>query len=597
MSKRIIFFITFSLMVCSFALANGYLEVVNKGILLLKQGRYEESLKVFESAQKLGSENSNTYYYIGEVLYRLGNTNKAIDSYKKAIEIQPSVPEYYFSLGMVYLSINNVDDALENLNKTIEIAPKTIVGKQASRLKEEITSSISGSQLVKKWVKLEEEETLRLKEAEKKEVPEGADVDMEGFPGEADGSPQREVVPKEDVRRVIKKIRFETETARKRSASVLPKYKREELQQVVEEVIEIAKEEKDVEVNKNLLLALGKAATDESIQFILKELQNIKQTFDVKIVALESLSKLESDEITNAARGVLNGMVLNREKERKDAQKQIADITKKIDGLMVKKDENSFKSLEVLDKITQLSNKLQEMSAPGDFGDGQPQQKRPSVQELGKLRRDLRAQNNEVTKLNRASARIDAEIGKLQQERLRYESLLVERDKNKDINFQSRQSVASVPPGNIGFEDFLPDEGGVYIETDEEKNEIIFAISLIKALGKMRDKEGLGVIKKGWDEYGVEQQKIYYLLSLARLSDFSGINELVLRLRSDYPTGPLQEELSLRSGIIEVLGDYLIQNPDEKLYGLIEYLSEGGGYPEIKRAASGVLSKTAQRSK
>ncbi|MCM8830544.1 MAG: hypothetical protein NC824_06070, partial [Candidatus Omnitrophica bacterium] len=129
-----------------------------------------------------------------------------------------------------------------------------------------------------------------------------------------------------------------------------------------------------------------------------------------------------------------------------------------------------------------------------------------------------------------------------------------------------------------------------YEETSEDKNEVIFALKLIRALGNMRDRQGLSVIKKGWDEYGVDSELIYYLLTLAQLGDFTGIQSLAQRLREDYPQSQLDTEIALRKSIIEVAGEYLAQKPDPKLQGLIEFLSEEGEHPEIKGAALSVLA-------
>ncbi|HNS33256.1 MAG TPA: tetratricopeptide repeat protein [bacterium] len=588
-------FVSLLLAICSFVFPEDYASTLDKGIMLLKQGRYEESLETLEEARNISPENSLTYYYTGESLYCLGKTDKAIDNYKKAIEIQPSVPEYYLSLAMLYRSINEIENAVVNLDKVLEIAPKTITGRKARKLKEEISYSTKGKELVKKWVKLEEEEAARLREAEDKAIP------QDGLPEDLQGLPVESAFIKEDIRKIIRKIRFETETEKKKASSVLVRYSQAELQQVAEDMIDIAGYEKDAEVKKNIMLALGKAATPESVQLLLGILQDSKELYDIRIVALEGLANTKTEEIIAAERNTLNIMVANREKERKDAQKNIEEITKKLESLQVKKDELSLKNFEQQEKLSQLNMKLQEISMPAEFMDVPPQsqQARISAQELTKLRRDIKALETAITKQMENMSKMDQEMAELQRQKLRYENLLVKREEKKDISFQTRQDYSSAPPPDMAFPDQPPDMYGeaVYVETDEEKNEIIFAVSLIKTLGKMRDVQSLDIIKRGWEEYGVEQQNIYYLLSLARLSDFSGIDALVARLRNDYPAGQMQEELLLRSGIIEAVGDYLLQTPNDRLSGLIEYLSEEGGYPEIRKAASVVLAKIGQRSK
>ena len=590
MNKGIRFLFFSLILTCSFLFSNDDVGLLNKGILLLKQGQYEESLKVFQEVQKIDTNNAVTYYYIGEALYCMGKTEQAINNYKRAIEIQPSVPEYYFALAMVYLSINNNDHALENLNKTLEIAPNTITGKKAKKLKEEITSSIQGKEIVKKWIKSEEEEAARLKESEvKTQVAEGQTNEM----GEL---VPKEVVKKEDIRKVIRKIKFETETERKKASATLQWYTQAELQQVVIEMIDIATQEKDIDVKKNLMFAIGKASVPESVEFLLKILQDNKETFDIRIVSLESLSGIITNDVVVAARNTLSGIVTNREQERKDAQKKIEEITKKLENLQAKKDEIQIKNVEQQEKLNQLNMKLAQASTPAEHMD--IQQPRISPQELTKIRKDINAINAILTKQTNEMRKMEEEAAELEKQKMRYESLLAKRAEDKKISFQPRPSASGLPP-EMGPSDMPPEMSGepLYVETDEEKNEIFFAISLIKFLGKLRDKESLAIIKRAWTEYGVEQQQIYYFLSIARLSDFSGIDMLIARLRKDYPTDGIKEEVSLRTEIIDVIGDYLLQTPDEKLQGLIEYLSEEGGYPEIRKAAAGVLAKITQRSK
>ena len=594
--KKKIMALSFFLTACFPLFAAEYTDVLNKGILLLRQARYEESLKVFEEARKISPDNSVAYYYLGESLYRMGNTDRAIDNYNKAIEIEPAVPEYHFSLALVHLSLNNPEKAMEQLDKALELAPDTITGKQAARLKQDIIDSKEGKQLVAKWIKLEEEAAAaKLKEAEPETSPEGE------FPDELNGELMQEERKKEDITKLIRKVRFGTETVKKRSASVLYRYSREDLEKIAGDMLELVEKEKDVQVKKDLVRGIGKAATPESVDLLVKMLQDKDETFDVRIAVLDSLSAIRTEEVITASRNTLNELVLNREAERKAAQKNIEDITKKTEALRIKKDELNLKNMEHQNKLYELNRKFEEASMPPEFMDPQDQRTRVSAQELSKMRREIRQINDAMTKNREEMSKIDREILKLQRERLRYESLLEKKAERQDITFQSRREPEMMPPEMMPPE-MMPsgmmfpgmEAEPVYTETDEEKNEIIFAISLIKTLGKMRDVESLGIIKKGWEEYSVGNQRIYYLLALARLGDFSGMDTLISRLRRDYPQGQqVREEVLLRADIIDVSGDYLAKNPDDALLGLIEYLVEEGGYPEIRRTAVRILAETA----
>ena len=152
-----------------------------------------------------------------------------------------------------------------------------------------------------------------------------------------------------------------------------------------------------------------------------------------------------------------------------------------------------------------------------------------------------------------------------------------------------QQPSPGMMPAGMGPE-FMPGYA-TQEKTTEEKNEIIFAMKLMIALGEIGDKNALPVIKKAWKEFGVSNYKIYYALTLAQLGDYSRIKLLLARLKQDYPqTQQKNTEVKLRSDIIKVLGQYLKTNPDKEIIGLISYLSEEAQYPEIRKVASNVLA-------
>lgn len=605
MKKKIRIFLFFLLLNNSYLFSNGYTDVLNKGIVLLKQGMYDEALKMFEDAQKISSDNSTAYYYMGEALYLSGETEKAVDNYNKAIELQPAVPEYHFSLALVYIAVNKTEEAVGQLTKVTEIAPNTVLGKRAKKLKQEIVSSREEKEILKKWVKLEEEAEAKLKEAAAKPQTEEGLIDE--FGEFIEGGAKRESAEK-----LIRRVKFGTMSTRKTAAASLYSYRQDELQQIDKDMIDIASREKDVEIRKNLILSLGKAGTPEAVELLLKMLQDGSETFDMRIAALEGLSALKSEELTAASRETLDRLVINRETERKNAKKRIEEIEKRIGVIQQKRDEISLKSMEQSEKFSELQMKLEEISFPELYGIDPGSQKRVSPQDVAKLREEVKKMADAMEKRNEEVAQIDQEVIKLQNEKARLENLLTKRIEMSDASFRTRQSPASPSSGSMPpMEGMTPEEyyemygeypggGGrqqVYVETDEEKNEVVFAVSLIKTLGRLRDRESLDIIKRGWEEYWVEQQKIYYLLTLARLGDFSGIETLIARLRADYPAGEVQQEVLLRAGIIDVIGNYLSQNDNEMLLGLIEYLKDEGGYTEIRSAAAEVMAKIVHRAK
>ncbi|HOL21625.1 MAG TPA: tetratricopeptide repeat protein [bacterium] len=611
--------------ICIPLLSADYIDFINEGVILLKQGKITESIRFFEKARGSQPSSPYPYYYLGEAYYAIGKKKEALDNYTRAIEIDNTNPDFYYSLAHLYISEGNYEEAIKSLDEVIKIAPSSITGKSAKKLKEDIQASQENREMVQKWSRMEEE---RKKQEEEKSAktqtgPQGM------FPPEfagltQEGAAKEEKIP---VEQLIKRIKFGTEKIRHQSASILPGYEQADLIKVMADMITIIKESKEIPVRKNVLLALGKTESPEAIDTVLNIIQDKNELFDIKITALDSIARLRRDDIAAVLRNTLKTLVDKRENERAEAQKNIKDITAKVESIESQKialnmqiNQEEQKRMELQQKIGVsemfggMPGEPAGMLPPGVMQGMQPAGQTPlTLQEIQKIPTEIRKIEDSLTKKRSDLANLDKQLIELQQQKGKYEALLWQREqKRTDISISS----ASTPPatstpvttqyGPPGMEPgILPPgmppgvmmPGGAptfevyrYEETSEDKNEIIFALKVIRALGNMRDRQGLSIIKKGWDEYGVENEKIYYFLTLARLGDFNGIPALVERIGMDYPQTDLAGEIELRKGIIEVLGEYIAQKPDPKLQGLIEFLSEEGIYPEIKGAAASVLA-------
>ncbi len=573
-----------------------YQDTINNGVILLKQGMVEEAIKSFEDARRMQSASSEVYYYLGQAYYLAGKKNKALENYKKAVELQDSNPDYHYSLALLYLSDGKKDEVIAELDRVIKIAPASITGKYAVRLKEEITRSLVDEEMVKKWLKIEEEGK---KQEEGKEQEEGKKQE-EGkaketvTPETKFGMPEEPVVKMLPVEQIIKQIKFGRETIRKDSSRQLIKYAQPELVRVSREIIDLFNKSRDNEIKRNLMITLGKVGTTESGAVLLETVQNRNELFDIRLVALENITSVRAPKIMQTLRNTLKGLIESRESARAEARKNIQEITKKTDEMKAKKTALNLGIQQNNSKIQEIQNKIGMggYMPPPDFNMPQPEGaedvKLLTDEEILKLQTEERKLIEDNTKKNEEIAKIDSELGELQIKKRRYESLLARKGGAEGISMQP----GVVQPG-------YPEPFGEYTavqETDEEKNETVFALSLINALGEMRDKESLPVIKKSWNEYAVESQRIYYnyLLALARLGDYTEIGKLVDRLKQDYPKTEPDPEVKLRVGIIEVLGEYLAQRSDSEILEMVEYLSDEGEYSEIRSAASGALAAIAK---
>ncbi len=62
----------------------------NKGIVLIKLGKYDEAIQVFDKILTLDNENVGGLYNKGVALDRLGRHTEAIEYRQKALEIDPT---------------------------------------------------------------------------------------------------------------------------------------------------------------------------------------------------------------------------------------------------------------------------------------------------------------------------------------------------------------------------------------------------------------------------------------------------------------------------------------------------------------------------
>ena len=590
-----------------------FLDKVNLGLNYLKIGNYEDAISYFKQAKNLSPDNAIVYYYLGEAYFRKGDMEEAKRYYDQAIEREPQNPDFHYSLAHLYLAQNDKAKALEEFNKVIEISPQSLIGKNANLVKKQIEKGIKEKDISDKWVKLEEEERKKIEEEKKKKEAGKEQQGQPGMPGQ-EGMPGFEGIPGEKEEKIpidqlLKRIKYGTKTLRENESRKLPYYSSSEISGVYNEIIGIIKKEKDIEVKKNLISALGKVNQPDVGEFLLSLIQNKETPFEIKIVALESIGGIKTESVMVTLRDTLNNMIKNREQEREEAKKNIQNINNEIEKLEIERITLNSELNKLQQDRSDISNKLQMggmdlgMMAPG--GGMPPVQgggeiKVLSTTEVKKLRDQLKNIDTQIgTKTERLNE-IQTQLQQLQEKSNKYQMLLAKKGGEVKISAPSYspQFTPGVFPPGMG-PGFMPEYTPQQQKTTEEENEIIFAMKLIIALGEMRDKQALPIIKNAWKEFGASNYEPYYSLALAQLGDYSKIDLLLERLQQDYPQQEQEknDEIKLRAGIIKVLPDYLKTNPNEEIIGLINYLSENAQYPEISKAASEVLISLQTKGK
>jgi len=71
------------------------------------------------------------YDYLGSVYFLLGQSDKAVQAYKRALSIDPNYAESYFNLGLVYQEMGDRENAIAMFEKYLELDPDSSFAENA----------------------------------------------------------------------------------------------------------------------------------------------------------------------------------------------------------------------------------------------------------------------------------------------------------------------------------------------------------------------------------------------------------------------------------------------------------------------------------
>lgn len=96
------------------------------GLDLYSAGQYDEAIATFKRAIALAPTSSTAlqaYDYTARSYLNQGNSEAAIDAYKKAIRIDPQLADTYIALGSLYITLDRVDEARQEYERAVKIDP------------------------------------------------------------------------------------------------------------------------------------------------------------------------------------------------------------------------------------------------------------------------------------------------------------------------------------------------------------------------------------------------------------------------------------------------------------------------------------------
>ncbi len=102
---------------------NNDIALINLGVALDVQGRFDEALVVYGQAVKCGSRHFEVHNNLGNVLGLLGRHADSLAEYREAIRHRPDNPKFHNSAGTELAALGRWDEALAEFYQAITLNP------------------------------------------------------------------------------------------------------------------------------------------------------------------------------------------------------------------------------------------------------------------------------------------------------------------------------------------------------------------------------------------------------------------------------------------------------------------------------------------
>ncbi|WHH60906.1 tetratricopeptide repeat protein [Petroclostridium sp. X23] len=100
-------------------------EANETGYSLMQEGKYEEAIKLFQNAIKLGLQNDAALNNLSWAYYELGEYQKSFEYSEKSLAIQPNEDAEYVNYGNALYGLGKYEEALKAFNNAIKMNEKS----------------------------------------------------------------------------------------------------------------------------------------------------------------------------------------------------------------------------------------------------------------------------------------------------------------------------------------------------------------------------------------------------------------------------------------------------------------------------------------
>lgn len=125
---------------CPLAYAQDAVEYFNQGNMAYREGKYDEAVESFKKALELNPTDASSHFGLGNSYFLKRNYEKAIAHYKEVIKLRPDYAKVHYALGLAYKRVGKnaeAEKAFDTYNRLSATKPEEEIKERPVVKKEE----------------------------------------------------------------------------------------------------------------------------------------------------------------------------------------------------------------------------------------------------------------------------------------------------------------------------------------------------------------------------------------------------------------------------------------------------------------------------